>query len=65
MTTASLVPAGTGWRLNLSPLAGAPGHEHSEPLATGVRRLRAGVVDADVAAKWNNPAIEALPHFNR
>src|ERR1035437_9488453 len=50
-TTPSPVPAWTGWRLNLRRLVGTLGHEHAEPFATGFGRHRAGLVDADVAAK--------------
>jgi hypothetical protein len=50
-TLPSPVPPWTGWRLNLYRRAGALGHEHPEPLATGFGRHSAGVVDADVAVE--------------
>jgi hypothetical protein len=43
------IPPWTGRRLNGFRSAGALGNIHTEPLATGVRPFRAGVVDADVA----------------
>jgi len=45
----------TGWGLNLRRFIRALGHKHPEPSTTGVRRHRAGVVDADMLAKWGNP----------
>ena len=50
-TTPRPVPPRTGRRLNLFRRAGALGHEHAEPFTTGVCRLHAGIVDADVAIK--------------
>ena len=41
--------------LNLSRRAGALGGVKPEPLATGFRRLGAGVVDADVALEMGQP----------
>ncbi len=38
--------------LNLSRLAGALSHEHTDALATGFGRHRAGEIDADVAVEW-------------
>src|ERR1035437_281899 len=50
-TTPRPIQPGARWRLNLYRFAGASRPSTSEPIATGVRRLRARVVDADVAFK--------------
>jgi hypothetical protein len=54
------VPAWAGWRRNLFRRSGALGGVNPEPLATGFGRHRAGVVDADVAAKWGNPVTSVV-----
>jgi hypothetical protein len=49
------VPPWTGRRSNGFRRARALGGVNPEPSTTGVRRHRAGVVDADMLAKWGNP----------
>src|ERR1035437_10020130 len=50
----SPIPAWAGRRLNLYRLARGLSNVNPESLATGVRRFRAGVVDADVACEWGH-----------
>src|ERR1019366_5608897 len=57
----SPVPAWARRRLNLYRRADTLGNIDPEPLATGIRRLRAGVVDADVACELGH--ISCSPAF--
>ena len=54
-TTARPIVAWTRRRLYLYRFAGALGGVHPEPLATGVGRFRARIVDADVAFEMGHP----------
>jgi hypothetical protein len=48
---ASPILAWAGWRKNLGGRFGMRGHVNAKALQTAIRRLRSGVVDAEVAFK--------------